>query len=625
MANRDDYNKGKLGVAEVKFWLSEAKSCEERQKKELIQRNNYPFLVNYYEGFEKIDDVYPSVSTQQVLAIINEFFPNTNAKISELMYQNPDIIVEAMHPDMEGNENLMKSALMHLAEKGDMLIENRVALFDMIYAGYCAVEVDHIIESPEADLLKEKKQEKGLIEKVGDKVRQAFGDKEAEEHIEKEFTPKDEVFATEEKTFIRRWSPLNVPLDWRAAVLKERRYNLKKVEMSKAEFDAKYPDFKDKVFPTDNKFDFAQYDDRDHTKRVVLYEFQIKKKNGVYTTLCVTPQHPYCEIDMYDRPYKTSGFNMKIGTLHKYGKLYPVSFAQVNKKCQDEMNHYVKYMMEVAERNITKFVIDGDKVKEDGKEALRSVNVNDLIIVKGNTSGAVAPLQPTQASPENQKLLDVFDDQKKKQWGISQSKLGGKSDANFATDLQIQEAGFQSSQLDIQEGLRMLIKEEMETGRDIIAELWDGEYFFKITGAQKPEWYMPKKVLNPLDDKPMILNALNDQLTGDFNIKIDIASSLRPNKEKRRKDFLDYLNWLFSAPVTAYLQSKGKSVNIEFVEKTAIDYGYDPKSVFEDLAAMGAQVPGQEGQGGGIPPQLAALLKGGAGGPPGAPSVPAVA
>ena len=45
----------KLTPSEVRFFLAEAKSCEDRQKRELIQRNNYPHLINYYEGVWKLD------------------------------------------------------------------------------------------------------------------------------------------------------------------------------------------------------------------------------------------------------------------------------------------------------------------------------------------------------------------------------------------------------------------------------------------------------------------------------------------------------------------------------------------------------------------------------------------
>ena len=134
----------KLTPAEIKFWISEAKSCEDRQKIELIQRNNYPFLINYYEGFEEVDTKYPHVGIGQKLSIISEYFPNTNSLISEIMYQNPDIIVDATKPEAEEGQSLMKSALQYGFDKADALLENRVALFDMFFAGYCAIEVDHL-------------------------------------------------------------------------------------------------------------------------------------------------------------------------------------------------------------------------------------------------------------------------------------------------------------------------------------------------------------------------------------------------------------------------------------------------------------------------------------------------
>src|SRR3990167_10527450 len=142
----------KLSLAEIRYWLEEAKSCEERQRYELIQRNNYPFLINYYEGIEKISPTSIYVSAAQVYSIISEYFPNTNSLISEIMYQNPDISAEATKPFEtlqsyqkfqqafpEGGitpEMLMATALKFGFKKLEALIENRVALFDMLYAGY---------------------------------------------------------------------------------------------------------------------------------------------------------------------------------------------------------------------------------------------------------------------------------------------------------------------------------------------------------------------------------------------------------------------------------------------------------------------------------------------------------
>ena len=58
-------SKKKLSMVEVQFWLNEAESCIDRQRIELIQRNNYPFLINYFEGLEYVDPAYPHVATKQ--------------------------------------------------------------------------------------------------------------------------------------------------------------------------------------------------------------------------------------------------------------------------------------------------------------------------------------------------------------------------------------------------------------------------------------------------------------------------------------------------------------------------------------------------------------------------------
>ena len=82
MAEED--KKSKLSPIEVQYLLDEIKSCEERQKRELIQRWQYPTLISYYEGDLLVD---PRSHDDAVLvrrrlsAIINKHFPKTNVLI----------------------------------------------------------------------------------------------------------------------------------------------------------------------------------------------------------------------------------------------------------------------------------------------------------------------------------------------------------------------------------------------------------------------------------------------------------------------------------------------------------------------------------------------------------------
>ena len=145
---------------------------------------------------------------------------------------------------------------------------------------------------------------------------------------------------------------------------------------------------------------------------VLVYEFQVKVKKNEYWNIVLSPQITTTELDMYKRPYVTNGFNMKVGTLHKYGALYPISVAQINRKLSDEMENYVRFNMEVAERNTPKRIVDKNKVKADGMAALKNTRINDVVAVDGNPTNAVVPMQATGVSRENKELFALFQNQK---------------------------------------------------------------------------------------------------------------------------------------------------------------------------------------------------------------------
>ena len=568
----------KMGIIEVKHWLAEAKSCEERQQKELVNRNHYPMLVKYYEGIQYTDVRDPGVASQEQIAAINEFFPNTNALISELMYQNPSIVAEARKPEAEQGVELMQAALTYAADETKMLIENRLALFDMLYAGFSAVEVGHMIERDQySEEMNEKDDTGGVIGKIK-KIINPQGEEQAEEKEAQQSEITEASYATNEKTYVRRWNPLNVLFDWRAERFRDSRYILKKIYYTKAEFDVKYPKFKDKVSVSDQEATYATHEDASHRKTILLYEFQIKKKGGEYWNLCVCPNYQLEPMDYYKRPYPHDGFNMKIGTLHKYGAMYPISVAQENKKLQDDTNNYITHMMETAERNIPKIGVNTDAVTKEGIEALRSPHVNDIVSVKGSPDANIMPIHPTNVSVENKELLALFQNHKDKMWSVSETRMQGTSRAKFATELQIQESGFQAKQTDIQEGLRQLIVEELECLKDIIAVFWDQPYFFKVTGGPKPVWYvgvedpMTGTIINP---ETRGNAALTDILTGDYFLKVDISTALRPSKEKRKKDMVDFATWITSPQVMQFLEMNGMQVNPEIFKRIAQEFNFN--------------------------------------------------
>ena len=615
---------GKLKFPEIKFYLDEAASCEQRQQKELVSRWNYPFLIHYYEGMMRINAEDPHVIKQQQLAVINDYFPNTNQLIATIMYQNPDILAEATKPKAEEGENLMKSALGHWFNRADAIDENRIALFDMFAAGYCGVEVDYMGEKDALDRLIKLPTEEELaqreqspVQAAKNNIRKFVGKVANNEDAEKKLAMEgpdpesafstNETFGDGERTYVQRWNPMNILFDWRAERLKFRRYSLKRVLMSKAEFDTKYPGFESKVGVgvDDTRFgnharniEHARHSDQAMKTMVLLYEFQIKRGVNDYWTLVVAPSWPHEEITLFKRPYVTNGFNMKIGHLHKYGAMYPVPMFQINKKMSDEMNEYVLFLKETAERSVPKIGYNTNKVKIDGVTALESSIVNDLVPVDGQPNANIQPIQPAIVSPENKELFSLWKERSTKGWSVPETRTGQKPNARFAEELKQQEAGFESSQIDIQQGLRLLIREELNTGKDIIATFWDGETFFKITGGAKPDWY-EAIVINGL-----VINPLTELLSADYFVDVDIQTSFKPNTEKEKNDMVLLLRELVSEGAILTLRTpseqypNGRQLSPQLIDKIVSKFGLNPETVFEEAQPM-QQEEGAEG----MPPQ----------------------
>lgn len=588
---------------EVNYWMGEIRACEDRQKKDLIERNSYPDIIKYYEGKLIYNPMAPDSLDKEKDAVINEYFPNANSIIADIMYKFPEISVEAKREDAEVTVDLMKAALDYATRKTGALDESRLALFDMMAAGFCAIEVGHLVDqtgyTPQSDITPDK--ETGLIDNIKsgiDNIKGFFGrDKTDEEKVESTIATPEERTGTTEMTYVRRLDPMNVLLDYRAERVKDMRYIIKKVRMSKSEFDDKYPEFADKVHDTSNgKIDYANHANKDHNTAITVYEIQVRKKGNVFTNICLTEGVKDKALKEYDRPYVTEGFDIKIGTFHKYGKLYPISIFRINKYINDRQNSYTRYMMEVAERTIPKVIISGE-IDLKAEEALHSPRVNEQVVVDRGTQ--IAGLDMGKVSNENKELLQVFAQAKEKLWSVSESRLSGKGTGQFMGEMEIQEAGFQARQGDLQEGLRDVIQQVLEELKDIVKQLWDGEYFFKVTGKEMPMWYQSQTAM--VDGMPITVNPLTDELIGDYDVTVDITSSMRPNKDKKKKDMTEFLMFMLSPQVSMMLQANGLQIDANFLKKAVQEFGYNPEVVFSAapppiMPGQEPMIPGMEGQ-----------------------------
>jgi len=541
----------------------------------LLSRNHYPFLIRYYEGNANHPDTVKEqrTSNYRKMLFINEYFPNTNQLINEIIYQYPDILVNPTKPDSEGNSPIMQSALQYGSKKLDMLTELKLGVFDMIYAGYCALEMNHINIRPmetyisQGNVNRATKNET-IVTKVVNAAKNLIGLEKQEAELEQEIPVREMGYASQDETYFRRWNPLSILFDYRAERIKDLRYIIKKISMSHAEFAVRYPDHAGLVAGED-VINYSAHTYQSYKKVVYLYEIQILKEGNKCLNIVLNKGFTLGEIDWFERPYVTNGFNIKIGMLHDYGKLYPVSMAEVNKDIQDDLNNYMQFMMEVAERTRPKIGYNKNKVKDDGRTALQSDLVNDLVPVDGGNEN-IWQIQQSNVSLENKELISILQQTKEKLWNVSKQRLGQKGEEDFATELQIQEAGFQVGMVGLQLGLKNVWIKCLDTLKDIIVQYWDKAYWFKITGGNKPSWYEPK-----IDQNGLVLNPLTEILTADYEIDLDIISAMKPNKEKLRQELTEFGKWLVSPGVQNFLANAGVQLNIDVIKKVGKEWGWD--------------------------------------------------
>lgn len=579
---------------EVRFWIKEMESCEKRQQEELIERNLYPYLINYYEGDmgPTGDEGLQPRDSETRVAFINEYFPNVNQLVNEIVYKYPEFVANATKPEAEEQAPIMQGGLTYGMKQLDSLTEMRLATFDMIMAGLSCVEVNHI-NIPETGVYlprdfkdgDDRFQDKGILAKVKGFI--GANDKE-EVKFESKIDPKEFSYATKDQTYLRRWNPLDCPIDYRATRLKDIRYTVKKIRMSHAEFAARYPKFANKVQAETENIAYCNHTYLQYKKTVLLYEIQRKLQGEKYDTIIINKTYPNGEIDQFERPYVhrglLNGFNLKYGILHNYGKIYPISMAKINKAVQDDINNYLSHWQEVAERTVPKYVAVRGSMKADSMAAAKSANVGDIIPLDRVTDLQAAP--QLEVSEENKEILIMRQQASERGWTLPKQRTAQQgSKDQLATDIELQEAGFQVGLAGIQLGVKKLWLQCADALKDIIAQFWDQPMWFKVTGGQM-DWYEPE--IDPMTGT--VRNSLAEILSMDYEIDLDIISAMRPNKEQKKRETLEAATWALSPQlIEALLNPATTQYATDIAKRVFNELGWNADALMASL-----QPPEQE-------------------------------
>lgn len=604
---------------ELDFWKSEIRSSLKRQRDDFINRIGYDELVRYFEAMQ-----FPG--NKSMLAIVDEFSPAILSVITSVYYQNPTVQVEPANPKADGPvkpslffliqnpdfvpfslKDLLQSSLRYGMKKSGMKEEMQLATFDFLLAGYACVEMNHkterINEEPMTDIQddfvdgfmdKLKNGAKTLV----DNVKQAVsGNKEEVE--EKALAETDDLRTDlSDKTYCKRYNPLDVLFDPRADVFKESRWVGKKVRMTLADFNRQYPKLKGRLTPSSSDafgLEYTDHKNRENKKAITLYEVEIKKKGP---RNCVLVFHPSIDepIDYYERPIISNKFALKYGCIDKYGKIYPMSRGRKAKGPQDDINHYMTIQFEHVDRAQRKIGVYMGGLTESGKAAQRSSDV--YAFVEKSVPGPVYEAMPAPSVvPENKEIVVVMRDALNKTIGTTELAKAGKSQNDTLGQDQLETNAFQVNVNSVQDALQDLADEVIDELKDIQQQLWDDEDYFKVSGIKgATAWYDPT------------MGPLSDLLVGDYAVNCNIASAMRPNPLKDRKDAMDMTSFITSPPIMMFAQMHGKRPSMEPLNNLVKSFGQNPEMVFEDFAPPPMMPPTPIGPGapppvgGGAPP-----------------------
>ena len=590
----------------LNFWKGEIRSSLKRQKQEFIDRIGYEELIRYFEALQ-----FPGNKT--MLAIVDEFSPAILSVTTSVYYQNPTVQVEAANPQADGMVqpsmmyllqnpqfkpfslvDLLKGGLTYGMTKSGMKEEMQIGCFDLMLAGYAGIEMNHTStadEPPQQDanapsleesatgfMDKMKDMASGLLDKISGK--ESKNPQEVEDEVMKDTQANLRTDFTD-RTYCKRYNPLDILFDPRADIFKESRWVGKRIRMTVAEFNAKYPKLKDKVLASSAdqyQLEFSDHNNRENKKAVTLYEIEIKKKGP---RNCVLVMHPSLDepVDYYERAIITNNFSLKYGCIDKYGKIYPMSRARKAKGPQDDINHYMTIQFEHVDRAQRKIAVYMEGLTQAGKAAQRSADVY-AIIEKSQPGNVYEPMPAPSVVPENEAIVLQMKDSINKAIGTNQIAKGEKSQNDTLGQDQLEHQSFQVNIDSVKDSLQDIADQLIDELKDIQQQVWDGEDYFKVTGIQGGDaWYDPS------------MGPLADILVGDYQVRCNIASSARPDPMKDRQDLMQVTQLITSPPIVQFCMMHGKRPSMEPLNNLIKGFDMNPEMVFETMQPP--PMPGQ--------------------------------
>lgn len=557
-----DFDGLKISDDEVQYWVDQVKQGRAFRKKFFYDDDSHTGkaidCINYYLGAHDIlnEGIETPIVDNQIAPIVNTF-------MSAIIHRNPELIIKMKREsDIPHQAEITKAVYSYFQEELKMEWHNQQAAFDGYVTGMGVKTNGYDTEFDSMD-------EKEIVKTVKKKRKglgRGKGSKMIEEEVEEELVRRRE-WIVKEFPSNQRHSPLMTIVDPMAKSAMP--YDGKWVTL---EWDLKYnevkgnSDFKHTkdlkpsgAIGTDK--DKVQWDD--YKKSIIrIYQIQISRKDGLYVlTLAKDYDKP---LRFIKYPFPVEGFLTTFLTMNDtIDAFYGPSDIERLIPLQDEVNYIQSRILEAIYKFLPKIGINRDALpdEEEAKNAILKGDIGTVITTQGQQTSqqAIQVLNFNLDLRDKASVLQALKTEMRLISGVTEAELSGRTSADTATEASIGQRGSTARIESRRERLRRFLKEDLRKFKQICQQACDFPLITKITGIREQD----PQTGEFITEQWVNLNRVNDYITGEYDLDIDIISGQQPNPELKRRQILESMNFLFSPVIEQKLAREGFKVDAQ--------------------------------------------------------------
>ncbi len=460
---------------------------------------------DYYEG-----NHFPELTDKSNLVVINYTYSILKAILPQIYFQDPYIYLRSKKQEFAEKQQLAEDALNDVWRAIKVKRQIKRIILDMLVMGFGVGKLGYWFETEKAESLET---QAGFTE-----------------------------FVKEEYPYFLRQSPFDVVFDFEAKSFDEIRWIAARYYVPLDELKDKYGDKAKgvkgnyyagediaKKYFVDNT-QFKEYSDSD-LKRVEVWEIEDLVDRQIIVT---TDENKEEFLDTFPNPYKEIQSNYKLLFVNEIpDKLYPLSDIANLRDINLWMDKVNSLLMQHILKSQRKIIVKDDSFASEEEKA-KFLSGDDMQVVISGTDDvnkAVAIIPASIISPDFYSNNEVCKDHLNNVSGVGANQRGVSDNVERRTAY---EAGImdRNSQLRNSERLDAITDYCISVAGDLLK-------IMQQYGSKSTEFYN--------ENTGIYQSWKKEDIAGDYNVKIEIGSTVRRDSEAERQFLMQFGSQLIQA------------------------------------------------------------------------------